>query len=251
MVHRLRQAGLIWPTLLSILGLAVLLSLGTWQVQRKAWKDGLQARIAARAKAEPVPLSRALQIWRETGDVEYLHVRLTGRFGHERERHVYTIDERAGPGFHVYTPLETTERQLVLVNRGFVPLPMKEPSRRPAGQVAGEITLTGLVRLPMPRGMFTPQSEPDRNMFYWSDYPGMLSSARGAGKSDVTPVAFFVEADAEPANPGGLPKGGVTRLMLSNRHLEYALTWYGLALTLIGVYFAFAAGRLRLLRTDR
>ncbi|KAB2920252.1 MAG: SURF1 family protein [Hyphomicrobiaceae bacterium] len=248
MLRRLRQAGLIWPTLLSILGLAVLLSLGTWQVQRKAWKDGLQARIAARAKAEPVPLSQVLQIWRETGDVEYLHVRLTGRFAHGREQHVYAIDERAGPGFHIYTPLEATARQLVLVNRGFVPSAMKEPSRRPAGQLAGEITLTGVVRLPVPRGMFTPKSEPDRNMFYWPDYMGMLSGARGAAEGDVAPVAFFVEADADPANPGGWPKGGVTRLMLSNRHLEYALTWYGLAATLIGVYFAFAAGRLRLLR---
>jgi surfeit locus 1 family protein len=61
-------------------------------------------------------------------------------------------------------------------------------------------------------------------------------------------VPFFVDADAEPANPGGFPKGGVTRLTLPNRHLEYALTWYGLALTLVGVYAVFAAGRLRAVR---
>jgi surfeit locus 1 family protein len=58
-------------------------------------------------------------------------------------------------------------------------------------------------------------------------------------------VPFFVDAEASPENPGGFPKGGVTRLALSNRHLEYALTWYGLALTLIGVFAAFAVGRLR------
>ena len=62
------------------------------------------------------------------------------------------------------------------------------------------------------------------------------------------PVPFFVDADAEPANPGGFPRGGATRLVLPNRHLEYALTWYGLALTLIGVFTAFARGRLRSLR---
>ena len=62
----------------------------------------------------------------------------------------------------------------------------------------------------------------------------------------VRALAFTVDADARPEPPGGLPRGGVTRLDLPNRHLEYALTWYGLALTLIGVYAAFAASRLRL-----
>ena len=59
-------------------------------------------------------------------------------------------------------------------------------------------------------------------------------------------MPFTIDADARPEPPGGLPRGGVTRLDLPNRHLEYALTWYGLALTLIGVYAAFAASRLRI-----
>jgi len=101
-----------------------------------------------------------------------------------------------------------------------------------------------LVRRPTPRGSFVPASEPERNMFYWPDYPSMLSSAREAGK-ELTPLPFFVDADAEPANAGGFPRGGVTRLVLPNRHLEYALTWYGLALTLIGIFAAFSRGRLR------
>lgn len=158
---------------------------------------------------------------------------------------MFAVDERLGPGFNIYTPLETDKRQLVLVNRGFVPTPLKEPAARPAGQIEGEVTLTGLVRRPMSRGPFTPASEPQRNMFYWPDYPGMLASAREAGSADLTPVPFFIDADAEPANPGGFPRGGVTRLNLPNRHLEYALTWYGLALTLIGVFAAFARARLR------
>lgn len=234
--------------MLTLVSLAVLVGLGSWQMSRKAWKEELLSRIAARAKAAPIPLSEALRRWSATGDVEYSHVRLAGRFLHERERHVFAVDERLGPGVHVYTPLETPDRQLVLVNRGFVPAPLVEASRRSAGQAAGEVAVTGLVRRPMPRGWFIPASEPERNMFYWPDYPTMLGSARGAGKGELTPVPFFVDADAEPANPGGFPRGGVTRLSLPNRHLEYALTWYGLALTLIGVFVAFARGRLQSLR---
>ena len=241
---RWRQAGLLWPSALAVAGLAVLIGLGNWQMSRKAWKEGLIAQIEARVHAPPITLSEALQRWHDTSDVEYLHVRLHGRFLHARERHVFALDERLGPGFHVYTPLQTPEGQLVLVNRGFLPTALKDPSARSAGQVDGPVTLAGLARRPSPRGAFTPASEPQRNLFYWPDYPGMLASVPEAGREDLSAVPFFLEADAEPANAGGFPRGGVTRLSLPNRHLEYALTWYGLALTLIVVFAAFARTRL-------
>ncbi|MBO0741086.1 MAG: SURF1 family protein [Hyphomicrobiaceae bacterium] len=240
-----RRAGLVWPSVLAVAGVAVLIGLGNWQISRKAWKEGLIAQIGARTPAPPISLSEALQLWREGGDVEYLHVRVSGRFLHTRERHVFAIDERLGPGFHVYTPLETPEGQLVLVNRGFVPTALKDPSQRSAGQVDGQVTLSGLMRRPTPGGIFTPASDPARNLFYWPDYPAMLASVPEAGRGDLSAVPFFLEADAEPASSGGFPRGGVTRLTLPNRHLEYALTWYGLALTLVGVFCAFARARLR------
>jgi surfeit locus 1 family protein len=242
--RRLQRAGLVWPALLALAGLAVLIGLGTWQMSRKAWKEGLLALIAERARASPVPLGEALRRWRETGDVEYLHVRLTGGFRHEAERYVFAIDEQLGPGFHVYTPLETVDGQLVLLNRGFVPDRLKEPALRPQGQLAGDAVVTGLARRPQSRAWFTPESDARRNVFYWPDFAGMLGSLPPAWQGRQV-VPFFVEADAGPANPGGLPKGGVTRLTLPNRHLEYALTWYGLALTLVGVFAAFARSRLR------
>jgi surfeit locus 1 family protein len=245
LLTRLQRAGLIWPALFTLVGLAVLIGLGTWQMSRKVWKEELQSQIAARARAEPVTLAEALQRWNATGDVEYLRVRMSGRFRHVEERHVFAIDEKLGPGYHIYTPLETLSGRLVLVNRGFVPAGLKEAASRAAGQVNGAVTITGLVRRPMAQGWFTPASEPERNMFYWPDYATMLGSAGEAGKGGPSPVPFFVDAEASPENPGGFPKGGVTRLALSNRHLEYALTWYGLALTLIGVFAAFAVGRLR------
>jgi surfeit locus 1 family protein len=244
LLTRWRQAGLVGPTVLALAGLAVLIGLGTWQMKRKAWKEGLLAQIADRVKAEPVSISEVLRRWQDSGDVEYLHVRLAGRFQQDRERHVFAVDDRLGPGFHVYTPLETPDKQLVLVNRGFVPAPLEDPATRSAGQVAGEVTLTGLVRRPTPRTAFVPESEPARNRFYWPDYSGMLQTS-GGRNGDLTAVPFFVDADAEPPNPGGIPRGGVTRLVLPNRHFEYALTWYGLALTLVGVFAAYARSRLR------
>jgi surfeit locus 1 family protein len=101
-------------------------------------------------------------------------------------------------------------------------------------------------------GWFAAENDPARNLWYWPDLPAMTASAFPDGRQ-VAPggpqtagtLPLAIDADARPAPPGGLPRGGVTRLQLPNRHLEYALTWYGLAATLIGVYSAFAISRLR------
>jgi surfeit locus 1 family protein len=242
MWRRLKQAGLIWPTVLSIAGLAVLIGLGTWQLQRKHWKDALIAKIAGRVTADPIPLSRAEQMWRAAGDIEYLHVTARGRLHEDKERYLYA-PAKSGPGWHVYAPLESAPSQVVWVNRGFVPDERKDPASRRQGQPPGEVEITGLIRVPHGAGLFAPANDVGRNLWYWPEVAAMHDSAfAGTG---VGTLAFWIDADARPEPPGGLPRGGVTRLDLPNRHLEYALTWYGLALTLIGVYGVFAAGRLR------
>ena len=241
MLERLRHAGLIWPTALGVAGLAVLIGLGTWQLQRKQWKDALIAKIAARVTAEPMPLAQARQIWSGGGDIEYLHFVARGRFHHDKERYLYA-PASAGLGWHVYSPLEWAPAHFVWVNRGFVPDARKDPATRREGQLTGEVEIAGLFRIRQAKGAFTPTNDVARNLWYWPDVAAMQASAFGTGMSALP---FTVDADARPEPPGGLPRGGVTRLDLPNRHLEYALTWYGLALTLIGVFVAFARGRLR------
>jgi surfeit locus 1 family protein len=244
MLQRLREAGLIWPTVATIVALGVLVSLGTWQVQRKQWKDGLVARIAARTQAAPIELPPGQALAGEA-DREYRHVAASGRLLHDKERYLYAPTP-LGLGWHVFTPLETTAGQLVWINRGFVPDARKDPPTRAQGQVPGAVRITGLIRnVPAP-GMFTPVNDVARNLWYWPDIAAMTSSAyRDAPGATMTALPYWIDADARPEPPGGFPKGGVTRLDLPNRHLEYAITWYGLALTLIGVYLAFVASRLR------
>jgi surfeit locus 1 family protein len=103
------------------------------------------------------------------------------------------------------------------------------------------------VRHPSLPGSFAARNDPDHNLWYWPDLGAMTVSAFPNASPDALPqvLPFVIEADAGPAPPGGLPRGGVTRLSLPNRHLEYALTWYGLAATLVGVYLAFVISRLR------
>ncbi len=229
---------LLWPTLATLLGLTVLFGLGTWQLKRLAAKEATIARIASRAQAVPLDLAEALRIWRETSDIDYHRLRIEGRFLHNRERH-YVWAAGREVGWRVITPLKTDSGAVVMVDRGFVPNALKEPAARHAGRIEGMVEIVGLARAPGIKGLFTPDNEPARNMWYWRDLETM---AKGAA-SEGPPAPFFVEAVRADV-PGGWPRAGATRLELSNRHLEYALTWYGLAIALLTVFVFFARSRL-------
>ena len=243
MLKTLREKRLIWPGIATMLGVAFLIGLGTWQMHRLAWKQGLIGSIAERVHAPPVPIAVAEERTAEGGDVEYTRVTAAGELVNDREIHLYALDENGGPGFHIITPLKLADGSLVLVNRGFVPNDLKDPARRSAGQLSGAVTVTGLLRHGHHQGMIIQSNDPQRNLWYWRDSDAMAAAAAGPGGSRVHP--FIIDQEAAPAPPGGWPRGGVTRLTLSNRHLEYALTWYGLAVALVGVFLAFAASRWR------
>jgi surfeit locus 1 family protein len=221
--------------------LAGLIGLGLWQLERLAWKEALLARLAARVAAEPMDLAAVERRWQADRDVEYLHAVASGRFHHDQERYLYA-PQPEGLGWHVYTPLEISPGRILWVNRGWVDDAHKSPPRRAVGQVAGETQVRGLIRRSQPPGMFTPANDTAGNLYYWPDLAQMTATAFGTEAPDSLP--FRLEADRQPLPPEGLPRGGVTRLDLPNRHLEYALTWFALALALIAVYFAFARHRL-------
>lgn len=205
----------------------VLLGLGTWQVERRAWKLDLIARVDARVHASPVPAPGPAD-WPRVGPEDaYRHVRLSGTFLNDRETLVQAVTERGG-GFWVLTPLRRPDGSLVLINRGFVPGDRRDPSTRAAGQIAGETTVTGLLRLTEPKGAFLRSNDPKDDRWYSRDVAA-IAAARGF--TDVAP--YFVDADAAP-NPGGLPTGGLTVIAFPNNHFVYAITWYGMALMLAG-----------------
>lgn len=230
------KAGRVGTALFAVLGLvafAVLIGLGTWQVQRLHWKEELLATIEARVNAAPRPLAAIEARLAETGDVDYWPVSLSGTFHHEGERHFFAT-HKGRSGYFVYTPLELDDGRLVLVNRGFVPFELKEPARRGEGQVEGRREIVGLARnrLDGKPNSLMPDNDLAKNVFYWKDLAAMAASAGVGRPADYLP--FFVDADDAP-NPGGLPVGGVTLIDMPNSHLQYAITWYGLAAALAGV----------------
>ena len=232
---RVRRRGTVVPLVAGAIAMVILLGLGTWQLQRLGWKEALGARIEARLSAPSVPLSDAAA-WPalDLDEWEYRPVEITGTYRNDLETRVYALlgeakGPLAGPGYWIVTPLELSgQGGTVLVNRGFVPLDRADPAMRSGTTVEGPVTVRGLLRRPEDRNTFTPNDDPAQRLFYARD-PAAIGPAL-----NVPALAPFT-VDAIGSGPGGLPQGGETRVTFTNRHLEYALTWYGLAASLAGV----------------
>ena len=222
--------------LLALLGIAGLIALGIWQIERRAWKLALIDRVEQRIHAVPGPMpSPASWPAIDAASDEYRRVTVSGRFLHDRETLVQAVTEK-GPGFWVLTPLQTADGTVVLINRGFVPPERRDPASRRDGNPATPVAITGLLRLTEPKGGFLRSNDTAANRWYSRDVEA-IAAARGLPRT----APFFIDADATP-NPGGYPRGGLTVVNFHNNHLIYALTWFGLAIMLAGAFLRAAGG---------
>ena len=214
------------------LAFAGFFALGTWQVERRTWKLDLIARVDQRVHA-PAAEAPGRGHWPQVNaaDDAYRHVRMAGTFLHDRETLVQA-STRLGAGFWVLTPLRTTNGTVVLINRGFVPPEARERATRTATEPKGETTVTGLLRITEPNGGFLRKNDPAAERWFSRDVQA-IAAARGL--KDVAP--YFVDAEAAlslPAETADYPVRGLTVIAFPNSHLVYALTWYGLALMVLG-----------------
>jgi surfeit locus 1 family protein len=233
-------------TIFAALLFVLLCGLGTWQIERLQWKLALIARVNSHIAAAPLTLDRIQAM--NTDEAQYRRVRLQGRFDHAHEAYVFTIGSAASgplngaPVYHVLTPFTASGRRVLMVDRGEVPKEKLDPATRAAGNGAGETQLTGVWRVPDAPGLFTPPPDAAHHVWYARDLAGMAAADHLALAAPVV-----VEADAAP-NPGGWPKGGQTVVSFRNQHLSYAVTWFGLAVMLLGVWLAYniSKGRIAL-----
>ena len=179
----------------------MLLALGTWQLERRAWKHGLIATINQRLAAPPAPLPAPRHlgigsippIWSFAGSRSGRSIR------HKQEALVFTSgsalrSDVSGPGYWVFTPARLPGGGVVVVNRGFVPEGSQDAKTRLDGQVPGVVDIVGVIRRPEARGLFTPADNPGRNLWFVRDHLAM-AAAKNWG-----PVApFFVDQEAPPA----------------------------------------------------
>ena len=230
----------LWLTVVTLPALLVLVGLGTWQLGRLQWKNNLIDSFEARVAAPPVavPASGAA-----INPIEFRQLDLTGRFLHDKEIFLTGRTYEGNAGFHVVTPFELADGRLILINRGWVSEGYKDPAKRVFSRVDGPTTIAGILRKPGQKGYFVPENEPAKG-FWFTLVPTEINAHLGLGTVAID--SFYADAIRTSAVVT-LPIAAKTELNLRNAHLSYALTWYGIALALIGVYVAFhmQAGRLQ------
>jgi surfeit locus 1 family protein len=226
MVEAARRLFPVLLTLCAAFCLAVLCGLGTWQLYRLHWKNGLIAQRAAAMAAPPVTLTGATG---ETLPPSFARVRLAGRYLPGRQFAVGPRGWKRETGFHLIAPLRVASGRVVMVNRGWIPHDMKA-ALPPAP--TGPVTVEGLLRMPGKRGWLTPANDPAKGDWFSID-PTMMARALGVG--EAAPWWVAAGPGRDPNRP---PIGGQGAEELPNPHLNYALTWFGIAAGLIGVYVA-------------
>lgn len=233
---------------LAVLGallFAAFVALGTWQVHRRAWKHDLIARVDARVHAEPVAVPpRADWPTVNAAHDEYRRVSLEGTFDTPRSVRTRASTE-LGMGSWLLTPLRQPNGDVVIVNRGFVTPGWCGGKATCAVGPEGMVRVTGLLRISEPKGAFLQDNRPAEDRWFSRD---VAAIARAKGLGDAA-APFFVDADraSSPGRSGDDgPVGGLTVIAFPDNHLQYAITWYALALlTLVGAWVAWRDQRRR------
>lgn len=218
-----------WPLTVAVsLALIVLIGLGTWQARKIGPKTRLINSIEAGLSAEPMQLPVHLD---DPQPVAYRRIYFEGEAAGVEPVRVFGTNLKGRPGYYLYKPVVREFGRAVLVNFGWIPMEQSETPALPVGPVA----VSGVLVLSATPGSFTPPNNPDENSWFTADVFEM-GGYFGLGAKDF--YHFRVFAD-HAGGPRDLPLGGQVRVSIPNDHLEYMLTWYGLALALLGVFLLY------------
>lgn len=212
---------LILPLFFGLLGAAVLIALGTWQVQRLHWKQGVLAEIEARIHADPV----ALPVAPDPEVDRFLPVEVAGTIEAPTIR-VLVSQKTVGAGYRLINPMQTEDGRRVLIDRGFIRLEATPPEPPFA-----DVTVTGNLHWPEERDSFTPDNDRAANIWFAREVDVLATEL---GTEPVLVIARATSFDDAPVAP--LPVGTEG---IPNDHFEYAVTWYGLAavwLAMLGLF---------------
>ncbi|MEM7422456.1 MAG: SURF1 family protein [Pseudomonadota bacterium] len=228
-------AGRAAPIVIGVVGVAILVTLGAWQVQRLSWKEGLISEIEQKMQTVPIPIPDLV----DAEEHKLLRVEATGLLGQEELHAIHSI-KRRGPGYRLIVPFDLTDGRTILADLGFVPEAAKDVRPR-TGSVRWETRpadadrVVGFLHWPNETDSFTPEPDLGRNIWFARDVEAM---ARALGTKAVLLIA---ERHPDDGTTTPQPPG----VDLPNRHLEYALTWFGLAIVWATMSVFWLRSRLR------
>lgn len=213
-----------------IAAFATTVGLGTWQVKRLEWKQGLIAAIES-GRSQP-PLTALPSDPAELEARNFTPVEVRGRWL-DQEFHIYPRFFRGHRGYFVVTPLALEDGRTLLVNRGWVPEALKKPESRPDSQVRGSGVVDGLLRVGADRNGLTPPNSPDENIWFGRDAEEMGAYGK---LPQIIPAMVDLVGEQDPAR---LPVPSDGEIKLRNDHLSYIITWYGIALGVLVIFLLY------------
>jgi cytochrome oxidase assembly protein ShyY1 len=235
--------------LFSALMIAVLVSLGVWQLQRRVAKHALIAALTERLAADPIALPPPTD-WAQLtpSHDEFRRVSFAARYAAQPDAMVYSSgsairSDVSGPGTWAFMPVQLAGGARVAINAGFVPNSLQDRAqqdRAAKSLVTGEpVRLTGYLRFPETGGALTPNPDADKRLWFVRDIAAMAATL---GWGEVAP--FYIDLEA-PVPASGVPKPGPLGVRLKDDHLQYAITWFGLAATVTIGFAVWAFGQRR------
>ena len=237
---------MLWPSIFSIIIFAILFTFGTWQVKRLFWKEALIERYVSESQSNPIKNPSELD---SPKIKEFKSVEVSGLFLHKEETYITGKTFEGNAGFHVITPLKLRNNKIILINRGWVSEGYKNPKKRKFSLVEGEVLLKGIIRYPQKKGYFVPEND-GKNGFWFTIKPNEIVKFLNLTSNQVI-INYYIDA-LRQGEKLTLPIGVTGKPKLRNQHLSYAVTWYGLALSLLFVYFSYhvSSGRLSFKKKD-
>jgi len=218
------------PSLITVPAIIIMLVLGTWQLERLEWKQDFIDTLNARTNVQPISLPTELLT--QSGD-EFTPVYLEGMFDHSREVLLQNRTYEKSAGMHVLTPFVRGDgKGVVLVNRGWVPFEKPGQEYRKDSLVEGNKRIEGVIRFPIGQTSFVPDNNAEKDQWYFIDLGGM-------GDVMGYSLAPYYVMESKTGSDDVLPIGGQWKLTIPNNHLEYALTWYSLALILLVIFIVY------------
>jgi cytochrome oxidase assembly protein ShyY1 len=229
----MRRRGIAGLAVFSLLMVALLSGLGVWQLQRRVEKHALIAALTERLAAAPraLPASAGWNTLTPARD-EFRRVSFSATFEKLPDAMVYSSGSAvrtdiSGPGTWAFLPSRLSDARTVVINTGFVQNTMQDRAqqdRAVARLVSGQPqTFTGYLRFPESAGSLTPREDTAKRLWFTRDHRAM---AQALGWGDVAP--FYIDLEA-PVPESGVPKPGPLEVHLKDDHLQYAITWFGLA----------------------
>ena len=250
MSSALRKSGIGFG-IFTLVMVALFVGLGVWQLERRKEKHALIAALTERLAAEPAPLPPPSQ-WAAltAASDEFRRVTFTATYPRLPDAMVYAAgsavrEDVSGPGTWAFLPAQLPAGELVAINAGFVENTMQDrgvEDRAVARLVTDQpVTLTGYLRFPESAGWLTPAENPARRLWFARDTNAM-TRALGWDKDGKTVAPFYIDLES-PMSPSGVPKPGPLQVHLRDDHVQYAITWFSLAVAVVIAFAVWLRGR--------